>query len=125
MSIKLQILDEIINHKRELARVYLENLSDGFIKPIVHEDYFDVYHIFNIRHHKRDDLRDYLLQNDIKTEIHYPLAPHKQKAMKGIIEGEYSIANDIHNTTLSLPIFYFHTKEDIMRVCNVMNGWLK
>jgi dTDP-4-amino-4,6-dideoxygalactose transaminase len=124
LSIKLQILDEITNHKRELARVYLENLSDGFIKPVIHEDYFDVYHIFNIRHPKRDELREYLLTNDIKTEIHYPLAPHKQKAMAGILDGEYPISEEIHNTTLSLPISYFHTKEDVMKVCEAMNGFI-
>lgn len=125
LSIKLQILDEITNHKRELAKIYLENLNDIFIKPIVGKDYFDVYHIFNIRHHNRDELKDYLFKNNIKTEIHYPLAPHKQKAMNGILEGEYPISEEIHNTTLSLPISYFHTKEDVIRVCEVMNGWIK
>jgi dTDP-4-amino-4,6-dideoxygalactose transaminase len=121
LSIKLPILDEITTHKRELANVYLENLSDEFIKPVVNEDFYDVYHIFNIRHSKRDDIKEFLLKNNIKTEIHYPLAPHKQKAMDGIIDGEYPISEEIHNTTLSLPISYFHTKEDVMRVCEVMN----
>lgn len=123
LSIKLQILNEITNHKRELAKIYLKNLDDRYIKPVVHEDYYDVYHIFNIRHSKRDELKEYLLKNDIKTEIHYPVPPHRQKAMNGILEGEYPIADEIHNTTLSLPISYFHTKEDVMRVCEVMNGW--
>jgi len=125
LSIKLQILDDITNHKRDLAKIYLENLSDRFIKPVVNENYFDVYHIFNIRCDKRDELKAYLLENGIKTEIHYPFAPHKQKAMQGIIDGEYPISEEIHNTTLSLPISYFHTKKDVLRVCKVMNGWLK
>jgi dTDP-4-amino-4,6-dideoxygalactose transaminase len=125
LSIKLEILDDITNHKRELAKIYLENLDDRFIKPVVHQDYFDVYHIFNIRCDKRDELKAYLLENGIKTEIHYPLAPHKQKAMQGLIKGEYPISEEIHNTTLSLPISYFHTKEDILKVCEVMERWLK
>jgi len=125
LSIKLEILDDITNHKRELAKIYLENLDDRFIKPVVHQDYFDVYHIFNIRCDKRDELKAYLLENGIKTEIHYPLAPYKQKAMQGLIKGEYPISEEIHNTTLSLPISYFHTKEDILKVCEVMKRWLK
>ena len=124
LSAKLEILDDITNHKRELAKIYFENLDDRFVKPVTHENYFDVYHIFNIRHQKRDELKVYLLENDIKTEIHYPLAPHKQKAMQGLIEGEYPISEEIHNTTLSLPISYFHTKKDIIKVCQVMNRWL-
>jgi len=125
LSIKLEILDDITNHKRELAKLYLENLDDRFIKPVVDEDYFDVYHIFNIRHEKRDELKDYLLNNNIKTEIHYPLAPNKQKSMQNYISGTYPISEEIHNTTLSLPISYFHTKEDVQKVINTMNGWLK
>ena len=84
-------------------------------------DYFDVYHIFNVRHPKRDSLKEFLLKNDIKTDIHYPIPPHKQKAMEGIIEGDYPISEEIHNTTLSLPISFFHKDEDIYKVIEVMN----
>jgi dTDP-4-amino-4,6-dideoxygalactose transaminase len=123
LSIKLDILDDITNHKRELAKLYLKNLDDRFIKPIVNKDYFDVYHIFNIRHHKRDKLKEYLLSNNIKTEIHYPLAPNKQKSMTKFIEGDYPISEEIHNTTLSLPISYFHTKDDVVKICDILNKW--
>ncbi|MCA0389812.1 MAG: DegT/DnrJ/EryC1/StrS family aminotransferase [Bacteroidetes bacterium] len=121
LSIKLRKLDEINEHKRELAEIYHNGLKSDFIKPYRSDDHYDVYHIYNVRHKKRDKLREYLLKNEIKTDIHYPVAPHKQKAMQGIIEGEYPISEEIHNTTLSLPISYFHTKDDIHRVVEVMN----
>lgn len=123
LRVKLKFLDEINEYKRKLARIYLENLKDNFIKPVVHNDYYDIYHIFNVRHFKRDKLREYLLKNGIMTEIHYPLPPHKQEAMKDIIKEEYPISEEIHNTTLSLPISYFHKDEDIIKVCEVMNKW--
>lgn len=125
LSAKLEILDEITNHKRELAKIYIENLDDRFIKPVVDRDYFDVYHIFNVRHKNRDELKNYLLENEVKTEIHYPLPPHRQKSMQGIIEGRYQISEEIHNTTLSLPISYFHKEEDILKICDIMNRWHK
>lgn len=121
LSIKIKYLDEINSHKRKLAKIYLENLSDDFIKPEVNENYFDVYHIFNVRHPKRDKLKEYLLSNDIQTEIHYPVPPHKQKAMKGIISGDYPISEEIHNTTLSLPCSFGHTETEIYKVVEVMN----
>jgi len=124
LSIKLQMLDDITNHKRELAKLYMQNLDYKFIKPVVDSDYFDVYHIFNIRHEKRDELKEYLLMNDIKTEIHYPLVPHKQKSMKNILFGSFSISEEIHKSTLSLPISFFHTHDDILRVINVLNRWI-
>ena len=124
LSIKLSILDEITKHKRELASLYHTGLDKRYIKPEISVDSFDVYHIYNIRTPKRDELRAYLLKNEIKTEIHYPLAPHKQKSMVETIDGEYPISEEIHNTTLSLPISFFHTKEDILRVIGVMNRWM-
>ncbi len=121
LRIKLKKLDDIIHHKRKLAFLYLDNLSDKFIKPVINDRFFDVFHIFNIRHPKRDELKEYLLKNGVKTEIHYPIPPHKQKCMKGILSGEYPISEEIHDTTISLPISYFHSADDIMMVCDILN----
>ena len=124
LLVKLKYMEQITTHKRELANIYLKELKSDFIKPQVNSDYFDVYHIFNIRHPKRDALREYLLKNEIKTEIHYPVAPNKQKAMKGIIDNQITpIAEEIHQTTLSLPISFFHTKETIYKIVETMNSF--
>jgi dTDP-4-amino-4,6-dideoxygalactose transaminase len=122
LSVKIKFLDDINNHKRKLASLYSSGLKADFAKPVVHSDYYDVYHIYNIRHPKRNELKDYLLNNNIKTDIHYPVAPNKQKAMIGILDTqETPIAEEIHQTTLSLPISYFHTEDDILQVIEVMN----
>lgn len=122
LSVKLKRLDEINAHKRMLAKLYLENLKNDFIKPVTDPDYIDVYHIFNIRHPQRDRLRAYLLENGIGTDIHYPVPPHRQKAMQGILTGgEYPVSEEIHRTTLSLPISFAHTEEDVYHVIEVMN----
>jgi dTDP-4-amino-4,6-dideoxygalactose transaminase len=124
LLVKLKYMDKITAHKRELASIYLNGLKSDFIKPQVHPDYFDVYHIFNVRHSKRDELKDYLLKNNIKTEIHYPVAPNKQKAMIGILDKQQTpVAEEIHQTTLSLPISYFHTKETVQQIVDVMNAF--
>ena len=123
LSIKLRKLDEINDHKRMLADIYSKNLKSDFIKPHVDKDFHDVYHIYCVRHEKRDELKKFLLDNGVKTDIHYPVPPHKQKAMRGILDadGPYPISELIHRTTLSLPISYFHTADDVMRVVEVMN----
>lgn len=124
LSVKLKHLNEITNHKRKLATLYNENLKSDFIKPVIENDYFDVYHIYNIRHPKRDELREYLLKKEIKTEIHYPVPPHKQKAMQGIFGSlDFPISTEIHNTTLSLPLSFCHTKNDISKVVEVLNSF--
>lgn len=122
LKIKLKVLDELIQHKRKLAKIYLENLKDDFIKPTIEKESCDVYHIFNVRHPKRDSLKEFLFKKEIKTEIHYPIPPHHQKALAQYLKKEkYPISEEIHATTLSLPISYFHTEDDIIRVCELMN----
>lgn len=121
LSVKLKRLNDINEHKRKLANLYLTGIKDDFIKPIVETGVKDVYHIFAIRHPKRDQLKEYLLENNIRTEIHYPIPPHRQKAMQGILEGDYPIADEIHGTILSLPISYFHNESDIAYVIETLN----
>ena len=122
LSIKLKKIDALTAHKRKLAKLYQEGLKEEFVKPIDQIDFEDVFHIYNIRHPHRDKLRDYLLANGIKTEIHYPIAPNKQLAMKGILDQfPTPIAEEIHQTTLSLPISFCHSSEDVSKVIDVLN----
>lgn len=124
LSVKLRHLKEITEHKRKLAALYQSGLKSDFIKPHVHPDFYDVFHIYNVRHPKRDELKEYLLKHNIKTEIHYPVPPHKQNAMKGVLDTkDFPISTEIHATTLSLPISFFHTESDIERVIEVMNAF--
>lgn len=123
LRIKLKSLNHITEHKRSLAKLYLEGLEGVFTCPIIQKDFFDVYHIFNIRHPKRDALKTYLLQCGISTDIHYPIPPHKQEAMKGIIKGDYPISEEIHRTTLSLPISYATTQEEVIEVIQALQNF--
>lgn len=120
LSVKLKRLQAITDHKRHLAAIYQEEIPDHFIKPLVEPDYYDVFHIFCIRHQERDRLKQFLLERGIKTEVHYPVAPHRQKAMEGILHGNYPISEEIHNTVISLPISYFHTEEDVRTVVQAL-----
>ena len=92
-----------------------------FVLPKKQDGFFDVYHIFNIRCDKRDELKKYLELRGIKTDIHYPIPPNKQIAMKGILDKtETSISEEIHKTTLSLPISFGHSEKDIKVVCEAL-----
>jgi dTDP-4-amino-4,6-dideoxygalactose transaminase len=122
LSVKLPGLTRINAHKRRLATLYHQGLQGDFIKPCIQDDFFDVYHIYNIRHPRRDELKRYLESNNILTEIHYPVPPHRQKALQGLLAGQaYPVADEIHATTLSLPISSCHTEDDLGRVIEVLN----
>lgn len=124
LHIKLKSLDEINAHKRRLAGIYISHLKDDFIKPSVHADHEDVYHIFTVRHPQRDTLREYLKNHEIGTEIHYPLPPHRQKALQEIFTGKsFPVSEEIHQSILSLPCSTAHTEQDVYKVIEVMNAF--
>lgn len=123
LRVKLNYLDALTEHKRRLAAIYFDGLPDWVRKPRQRNDEFDVYHIFGIRSAERDALRQHLLDNGVKTEVHYPIPPHRQAAMQGILSGEYPIADQLHATELSLPISAGHEESDVRRVCEVINSY--
>jgi dTDP-4-amino-4,6-dideoxygalactose transaminase len=123
LSIKLAHLDEINSHKRKLAKLYQENLKSDFILPVVADQFEDVYHIYAVRHPKRDQLREHLLANNIRTEIHYPVPPHQQIALKNRLRGAFPISELIHQTTISLPISFYHTTTEVEEVIEKMNAF--
>lgn len=123
LRIKLKHLDDINTHKRKLAQIYFQQLNNKIILPIQENGNYDVFHIFNIRTTERDELRDFLSSKGIKTEIHYPIPPYKQEALLNENFGEYPISNEIHRSTLSLPISSFHTPEQIEQVAQTVNSF--
>jgi dTDP-4-amino-4,6-dideoxygalactose transaminase len=125
LRVKLRCLDQMNEHKRALASLYFANLPDWLELPVRRGDEFDVFHIFAVRHSRRDALRQHLLEHGVKTEVHYPIAPHQQQAMAGILSGSYAISEELHATELSLPISYGHEGGDILAVCQAIRGFHK
>ena len=123
LRVKLPHLDEMTKHKRALAEVYFTHLPDWVAKPVRRADEFDVFHIFGIRHPKRDALRQFLLDHGVKTEVHYPIPPHRQEAMRGTLAGHFPVADELHATELSLPISPGHSNSDVRQVCEVVHGF--
>jgi dTDP-4-amino-4,6-dideoxygalactose transaminase len=121
--IKLPYLNRI--NKQKLATIYLENLDKSYIKPVVAEDFGNVYHIFNIRHSERDRIKAYLHDAGIGTEIHYPVTPHNQRALKTMNNLHFPISSEIHATTLSLPCSFAHDPEQIYRVVDILKSLFK
>ncbi|MDQ6903976.1 MAG: DegT/DnrJ/EryC1/StrS family aminotransferase, partial [Bacteroidota bacterium] len=122
LNVKLPYLDRINKHKRELAALYNSQLNDQIIKPCEIQDSFGVYHIYNIRSNRRDELKSYLASNGILTEIHYPVSPNRQEGyIKYFNDQQFSVSEEIHNTTLSLPISYATSKEEVNIVIDMIN----
>lgn len=125
LNVKLDHLEKINTHKRQLANIYNENIRNiNIIKPLSSSsEYEHIYHIYNIRAEKRDELQQYLKENGVATIVHYPIPPHKQEALADFFKGQnFPIADKIANTTLSLPISYMNNEGEVLKVCELMNN---
>ena len=57
-----------------------------------------------VRVSEREKFRKYLLDNGIGTDIHYPIAPHKQLAYREWNDLSFPISEKIHSEVVSIPL---------------------
>lgn len=107
LRVKLQHLDAWNERRQVIASFYQKNLNKtGLILPYVPEWAEPVWHLFVIRHARRDILQQQLTEAGIGTLIHYPIPPHKQGAYadQGFHLDEFPLASRMADEVLSLPI---------------------
>lgn len=122
LSAKLPFLDPENNRRRELARHYLAGLKNPAVTlPPDDQIDRDVWHLFVIRHPRRDALRAHLHDRGIGSDIHYPTPPHHQKAYAEMAELSFPIAEALHREVLSLPLNPSLTNEEVAYIVDVIN----
>jgi dTDP-4-amino-4,6-dideoxygalactose transaminase len=108
LSVKLPALDGQNAQRAQLAAVYDERLAGlpGLVLPVVPEWTRPVWHLYVVRHARRDALARALADLGVGTLVHYPIPPHLQPAYTalGYKEGDFPIAEAIHREVLSLPM---------------------
>lgn len=122
LSVKLKYLDRDNQKRRSIANYYLEHIrNEKLILPRRASQGSHVWHLFVVRTQGRDAFRKYLLDMGIKTDVHYPIPPHKQQAYKELNHGYYPVTEEIHQTILSLPIDITMSADDMRLVVNACN----
>lgn len=124
LRVKLRLLDDWNGRRKRLAAMYLETLDIGALTLPFVPNYADpVWHLFVVRHAKREALQQHLSEAGIGTMIHYPIPPHLQLAYAelGIKPGALPIAEALANEVLSLPIGPHLSIEFASNVCATMN----
>ena len=122
LDVKLKYLDEENQRRRDNAHYYIQHISNPAVS-VPSEDYWQnsVFHIFPLLSPRRDELKQYLLDNGVQTDIHYPIPPHKQQAYKEWNEMSLPITERIHREELSLPVSQVVTDEEREKVVELIN----
>lgn len=122
LDLKLQFLDADNQQRREIAKIYRENIkNEKIVLPKPYKEESHVWHLFVIRTKDRDKLQEYLKIKGIQTLIHYPIPPHKQNAYKEWNNLSFSITEKIHKEVLSLPISPVMNKEEAFYIAQILN----
>ena len=125
LDVKLRYLNEDTERRRKVARYYIENIKHPDIKlPQVNDWDSHVFHLFPILTFRRNELQEYLINNDVETLIHYPIPPHKQNCYKELNHLTFLITEQIHNQELSLPISPVITIDEVKKVTTLINKWV-
>ncbi len=117
LDVKLKYLDKWTDTRRKNADLYRKYLKDcdDIILPKEMPGAKHVYHLFVIRAKRRDDLMNYLKENEIYTGLHYPIPCHLQNAYKslGYKEGDFPVTEKYAKEILSLPMSEQLKEEEI------------
>ena len=106
LSAKLDDLQSDTEKKRDCANFYLKKIDNPKLNlPYVPSWTSPAWHLFVIRTEARDKLKIYLENLGVKTLIHYPIPPHKQKAFSEWNHISLPITEKIHNEVLSIPLY--------------------
>jgi dTDP-4-amino-4,6-dideoxygalactose transaminase len=129
LSVKLKHLEAWTAARRRIAGVYDRELAgiDGLDIPITAGGREHVYHLYVVRHARRDELKKFLAERGIETVINYPVAlPFLPAyARLGAKPEDFPNAYRHQGTVLSLPIFPEMTGEQQAAVIDAVKAFCK
>jgi dTDP-4-amino-4,6-dideoxygalactose transaminase len=123
LRVKLRYLNAWSDERRKNADLYCDlfrqqGLDNRVQVPQVPQGMVHVYNQFTIRTPRRNELKDYLKQNGIPTEVYYPYPLHLQPAFTnlGYRAGDLPVTETACAEVLSLPIFAELTDSQLQTV---------
>lgn len=121
LRLKLRDLDDQNEKRRAVAARYLSSLLEtDLVLPLVPPNVESVWHLFVVRHPKRELLRSKLQNMGIGTMVHYPKACHLQGAYNAKSWPPFSIAERLQGEVLSLPMAPYLTSEEVNKVATTI-----
>lgn len=126
LRVKLSHMDELLANRRKIAEAYLKGIHNPLIKlPEIVEGAVSVWYLFVINVEDQDGFRNYMLENGVQTDVHFPTPPFLQPALSylGHDVGSFPIAERDCKTVVSLPMMDYLSDEEIERVIEVVNEY--
>jgi aminotransferase EvaB len=120
LNFKLKKVDYFINKRRELAKIYLNELKNTkLLLPIENKNNKHVYHLFTVYHPKRDLIIKDLFKKKIETRLIYPYTIQEMIAYKKIIKNinRLKISQKNSRGIFCLPLYPELKIEKVKYIC--------
>lgn len=124
LRVRLSHMEELSLEKEKICNKYLKELDNpNFKLPTIREGATHIWHQFVIRSNRRDELIEYLNENNIGSIIHYPIPPHLSEAYQylGFKKGDLPLTEKCAEEVLSIPLYNGMTEEEQDYVIKVLN----
>jgi dTDP-4-amino-4,6-dideoxygalactose transaminase len=112
LQVKLKYLDQWTEGRRRNAERYRQLFAqtkhaDRVTLPPTAPGNFHVYNQFTVRAPKRDELRTFLKEKGVGSEVYYPLPMHLQNCYRdlGHQKGSFPLSERAAEEVMSLPIY--------------------
>ena len=119
LRVKLPHLDKWNSRRKEIAKIYDEELIDSnVITPIVREENDTVYHQYVLQSDNREEMLAKLKEKGIATGVYYPVPLHLQKVYTdlGYKEGDMPVAEYLSHRTFAIPVYPELSEEQIQYI---------
>jgi dTDP-4-amino-4,6-dideoxygalactose transaminase len=124
LSVKLKVLDEDNQRRREIGKAYLAGITNSKVKlPFYDGSQNHVFYAFVVEVEDRDGFIEFLDHKEIQWLIHYPIPPHKQKALRAFSNLSLPLTEKIHKRIISLPISPVMSDKEVQNVIKVINTY--
>jgi dTDP-4-amino-4,6-dideoxygalactose transaminase len=122
LRVKLRYLDDWNARRRRLASVYRNALADcpGVVLPAVRTGTEHAWHLFVVRHVRREDLLRHLAESGVGAQVHYPVPPHRTNAYADWTGPPLELTERLADEVLSLPMGPHLTVTEVRRVCDTL-----
>lgn len=126
LRVKLPYLDAWNAERRSIANCFIRGIKNAHIQlPHETNNLDNVFHVFPVFTLYRDELKKYLLDNEIETNIHYPIPIPFQKAYQNNKWkiSDYPVTERCCKEELSIPLYPGMTEEEIKYIIDIMNAF--
>lgn len=126
LRVKLSHIDELTKQRTDIAQRYLKEINNSLIElPKVQKGSTHVFHLFVVQTDERNKFREYMKENEISTDVHYPMPPYLAKPYLnlGYKREDFPMTELLYSKIVSIPIFNGMRKDEVDKVINIINNF--